>query len=89
MYAKKNPGAGVTARGAEATSQQDCSAEHIKTRAAEQARPTYAVTLRPEPGVDPIRALRSLLKRALRNHKLRCLSVEEVQSSAPISAITS
>jgi hypothetical protein len=43
-------------------------------------RPTFIVELRPEPKVDdPVRALRALLKTALRRFKLRCVSVEEKQ----------
>lgn len=40
-------------------------------------RPTYVVHLRPEPGVDGIRALRAGLKFLLRRHRLRCLSARE------------
>jgi len=41
-------------------------------------RPTFTVRLRPErPGVDPTRALRALLKVALRRFGLRALSVDE------------
>ena len=40
-------------------------------------RPTFLLTFRPEPGVDnPIRALRALLKMALRRHGLRCVSAD-------------
>jgi hypothetical protein len=42
-----------------------------------QARSVYVVKLRPEPGIDAIKALRALLKRALRTHRSRALSVEE------------
>lgn len=41
------------------------------------ARPTFALRLRPEPNVDPIRALRALLKIALRRLGLRCVEVRE------------
>jgi len=38
-------------------------------------RPIFIVHLRPEPGVDdPIRALRLLLKTALRRYGMRCLN---------------
>jgi hypothetical protein len=40
-------------------------------------RPTFVLRLRPEPGVDPIRSLRGLLKVALRRFRLRCLSCDE------------
>jgi hypothetical protein len=42
-------------------------------------RPLYRLTLRPERGVDAERALRRLLKIALRTLGLRCVSIEEVQ----------
>jgi hypothetical protein len=38
--------------------------------------------LRPEPGVDAIRALRWALKSMLRRHGLRCVSVEEQKPQA-------
>jgi hypothetical protein len=37
-------------------------------------RPTFIIELRPEPGVDPIRALRLLLKAASRRYGLRCVN---------------
>jgi hypothetical protein len=40
-------------------------------------RPLYTVTFRAEPGVDGVRALKALLKTALRVFKLRCVSVIE------------
>jgi hypothetical protein len=40
-------------------------------------RPTFLLRLQPLKGVDPIRALRHVLKRLLRNHGMRCLSAEE------------
>ena len=39
-------------------------------------RPVYQLLLRPEPGVDDIRAVRALLKTALRRFGLRCVSIE-------------
>lgn len=39
----------------------------------------FILVLQPTPGVEPIRALRALLKVALRRFGLRCESVEEVQ----------
>jgi hypothetical protein len=50
-----------------------------RSDSAKQGRPVYTIRLRPEPGVDGIRALRALLKRALRAHRLRCISVEEAR----------
>lgn len=42
-------------------------------------RPTYTLTLAPEPGDDipPSTRLRSALKTLLRTHRLRCVRVEE------------
>jgi class 3 adenylate cyclase len=45
-------------------------------------RPTYILTLRPESGVDGLRALRRLLKRLLRDHGLRCVGIEADRSTA-------
>jgi len=42
-----------------------------------RGRPTYLVRLRPEPRVDPVRALRAGLKSLLRRYGLRCLAVRE------------
>lgn len=38
-------------------------------------RPTFVLCLRPEPRVDGVRALRGLLKVALRKYGLRCVSL--------------
>ena len=51
-------------------------------RAVQDVRPVYRILLRAEPGVDAERALRALLKTALRRFGLRCLSVEEVPQAA-------
>src|SRR5262249_47863533 len=42
--------------------------------AAKDCRPTFTLQLRPEPGVDPVLALRALLKITLRRFGLRCIS---------------
>ena len=42
-------------------------------------RPTFTLELRPEPGVDPVPALRALLKVTLRRFGLRCISAHENQ----------
>jgi hypothetical protein len=58
------------------------SAENMTDQPAPKAseRPTFRLVLRPEPNVaDPERALRRLLKIALRKFRLKCLSVEEVE----------
>jgi hypothetical protein len=42
-------------------------------------RPTYIVHLAPTPNcTDPVKALRELLKRALRSWGLRCVTLSEV-----------
>jgi hypothetical protein len=38
-------------------------------------RPIYKLSVRAEPGVDGIRALRWLLKSMLRRHGLRCVDI--------------
>ncbi len=46
-------------------------------------RPTYQLTIRPEPNTpaaEDIRRLRSLLKRLLRDHGLRCVRIEPVKT---------
>ena len=56
------------------------SSNHRQDRAppiAARDRPTYALRLRAEPGVDAIRALRAVLKILLRRHGLRCVSAYE------------
>jgi hypothetical protein len=40
-------------------------------------RPVFTLQLRAEPGVDPVLALRALLKLTLRRFGLRCVSVHE------------
>jgi hypothetical protein len=45
-------------------------------------RPTFVVHLRPEADcTDPIKALRELLKRALRNWGLRCIDCREEKTT--------
>jgi hypothetical protein len=39
--------------------------------------PTYRLTLRPLPGCDGERAIKALLKAALRRHGLRCIDIRE------------
>jgi hypothetical protein len=39
-------------------------------------RPIFTIRLRPEPGVDPIHALRHALKRLLRDFGMRAISVD-------------
>jgi hypothetical protein len=40
-------------------------------------RPSYVITFRPEPGIDGPRAVRALLKFALRTLGLRCIRLVE------------
>jgi hypothetical protein len=43
-------------------------------------RPIYRLELRPEPGcINPAYALRQLLKRALRDYGLRCISAVRIR----------
>jgi hypothetical protein len=42
-------------------------------------RPTYVLTLRPEPGVDGLRALRRALKVLLRTFGLRCVTIRRAE----------
>jgi hypothetical protein len=55
-----------------------------------KSRPVYVLRLRAEPGIDPIRSLRWLLKTTLRQGGLRCISIvedhhenENAESAAP------
>jgi hypothetical protein len=41
-------------------------------------RPIYTIAFRPEPGVDAIRALRAILKIALRRFGMKALRVNEI-----------
>jgi hypothetical protein len=43
-------------------------------------RPTYLLRLQPLKGVDGVHALRRLLKRALRDFGMKCLSAHEEQT---------
>lgn len=46
-------------------------------------QPIFTIKLRPEPSVlDPIKALRALLKTALRRFGLRCISAYEDKDNA-------
>jgi hypothetical protein len=45
-------------------------------------RPTFIIHLRPEPGIDAIRALRAALKSLLRSFGLRCTHISEIPSPA-------
>ena len=46
-----------------------------------EARPTFIVHLRPEVHCpDPIRALRAVLKRSLRDYGMRCVTIQTTDS---------
>jgi len=47
------------------------------TKRTGKERPVFVLELRPEPGVDPVLALRALLKVALRRFGLRCVAARE------------
>ena len=42
-------------------------------------RGAFVLTLRPLPGVDPIRSLRWVLKGLLRRHGMRCIDLREIK----------
>jgi hypothetical protein len=46
-------------------------------------RVVYVLKLVARPGVDAIRELRLLLKKLLRSHGLRCVSIEEERKEQP------
>jgi hypothetical protein len=41
-------------------------------------RPIYTIAFRPEPGIDAVRALRGILKIALRRFGMRAIRVNEI-----------
>ena len=45
-------------------------------------RPVFVLRLQPLPEVDTIKALRALLKRALRSYGLRCVGLREEPSDS-------
>jgi hypothetical protein len=47
------------------------------TKTSAKERPTFVLELRPEPDVDPVLALRALLKATLRRYGLRATAVSE------------
>jgi len=49
----------------------------IATKPTAKERPVFVLELRPEPGVDPILALRALLKVTLRRFGMRCISARQ------------
>lgn len=55
----------------------DPEREDGRVRLRAKERPTYRITFRPLPGVDGDRAIRALLKRALRSHGLQATLITE------------
>jgi len=45
-------------------------------------RRRYVLVLQPEPGVDPIRALRWILKRSLRQFGMKCVDIREAERAS-------
>jgi hypothetical protein len=43
-------------------------------------RPIFVLRLRPAKGVDPIHALRHVLKTLLRQYGMKCLSAEQIET---------
>jgi hypothetical protein len=73
---KRRPGTGDPGPLDEAWKERSSKPKPPKQQAAR--RPTYLLVLRAEKGVlDPVRALRALLKTALRRFGLRCISADE------------
>jgi hypothetical protein len=70
----------VTITAAEDNRPPESTQEH-RRQASPSAnnRPLFRLVLRPQPRIDGERALRALLKTALRRFGLRCLSVERVR----------
>jgi hypothetical protein len=46
---------------------------------ARQHRPVFVVCLQAQKGIEPIRALKGMLKMALRRYGLKCTSVKEAR----------
>jgi len=61
----------------------DLSSSAVHPPIPAKERPTFTLELRPEPGVDPVLALRALLKIALRRFGLRCVAARENQEEQP------
>jgi hypothetical protein len=51
-------------------------------------RPVFTITLRPEPGVDAVRAIKALLKTALRAYKLRAVRITHASEDAETEAMS-
>lgn len=71
----------IRGAGARANRPRGCIATHISAPA------TFLIRVRPQPGVDPIRALRSLLKLLGRRFGLRAVSVE-VEGHSYVTEVT-
>jgi hypothetical protein len=55
---------------------------NIRPDAVQDDRPVFVVKFRPEPDVDPIRALRWILKITLRQFGMKCLDIRIEETSA-------
>jgi hypothetical protein len=80
MDRRETPGAGVTAAGAKANGKKKSETNNEIIAAPQAGGQTFSITLRAEHGVDGVRALRHLLKRAARSYGLRAIDVREVAS---------
>jgi hypothetical protein len=55
---------------------------HVRPQSQVLIRPAYRLVLTPLPDcADAERAIKALLKAALRRHRLRCVSLEKLQPS--------
>lgn len=52
---------------------------------AREPRPVFVLRLKALPGTDAYRELRLVLKRLLRAHGFRCLTVREERDPAPVA----
>ena len=83
MSKNQSPAAGDRrARQDIAKASWNASCTNSQTGDQKQDRPIFRLTLRPEPHVvDPVYALRGLLKRALRSYGLRAIDVSVVEEA--------
>jgi len=64
-----------------------CRPSHTVREMSARARPIFMLTLRPEPRVDGIKALRPLLKTAHRRFGLVCVTIKEVYPPAHVEPV--
>ena len=79
MRTKKTPARVASGTGV-GEGRLDDTPNHSKNDANTLARPIFVLRLEPLPGIDGHKALRELLKRARRNHGLRCVACHEEAS---------